>query len=279
MKFLNLLIITIFVAGFTSCKSHKLKKNEVVITANPGIPEEIKPSQIDTIKAIEAIPKVHFETLETNFESIKIKSKISIKSEKLNQSIPANIHIKKDSTIWISVAIGLEAARASITKDSLFLLDRLNRKAYMASFKELSKQFNFEITYQMLQSFLVGNLPISINNQDLFTKNPNFNQVFQKRNTVEVLNKFDLELNRIFEIEANDTNSDVNLKIAYKSYTKADEKLIPKLILVLLNTDNNPSSPNVSIEIEHSKFDFLDRDVRFPFNIPKGYSIEPLPKF
>lgn len=278
MKLLNLLMVTLLAAGFTSCKSHKLKKNEVVITANPSVPEEIKTTKIDTIKAIEVVPKVHFETLETNFESIKIKSRISIKSEKLNQSIPANIHIKKDSTIWISVAIGLEAARASITKDSIFLLDRLNRKAYKASFKELSKQFNFEITYQMLQSFLVGNLPISINSEDLFTKNPNFNQVFQKRNTVEVINKFDLELNRIFEIDASDTTSDVNLKIAYKSYTKVEEKLIPKLIYVFLNTDNNASSTNVNIEIEHSKFDFLDRDVRFPFNIPKGYSIEPLPK-
>ncbi|MFT4735828.1 MAG: hypothetical protein ACI9K1_002792, partial [Arcticibacterium sp.] len=69
-------------------------------------------------KSIADLPKVNFSKVdstsldqevklniqESDFEYLKLKSKIDFRSENLSQSFPANVHIQKDSVIWISVS-------------------------------------------------------------------------------------------------------------------------------------------------------------------------------
>ncbi len=269
-----------FFAGFiivviTSCRSHKMKKNSIVLgTPNTVVDSVLVKKDSVLLAEIPKEEKVFFETKEIDFEKLKIKSKISIKTAKIDQNIPATIHVKKDSVIWISIAIGLEAARVSINPDSIFLLDRLNRKYYKVSFKELSDNFDFDLNFNMIQSLLVGNLPIKIDSIDIYKKLAEFNSISQKRNEVEIENRFDLEKSKLFYINATDKKTNTKLNIDYKSFINEDNKLVPTIISLLISGKNE-----AKIEFEHSKFDFLDRNIRFPFNIPKGYSLEKIPNF
>lgn len=270
----------LFFAGFiivvvSSCRSHKMKKNSIVLgTVNATADSVIVKKDSVVLAEIPVEEKVFFETKEIDFEKLKIKSKISIKTAKIDQNIPATIHVKKDSVIWISIAIGLEAARVSINPDSIFLLDRLNRKYYKVSFKELSDNFDFDLDFNMIQSLLVGNLPIKIDSFDIYKKLTEFNSISQKRNEVEIENRFDLEKSKLFYINATDKKTNTKLNIDYKSFINEDNKLVPTIISLLISGKNE-----AKIEFEHSKFDFLDRNIRFPFNIPKGYSLEKIPNF
>ena len=271
----------LFFAGFiivvvASCRSHKMKKNSIVLGTTTASADSVVVKK-DSVLLAEEIPKeekVFFETKEIDFEKLKIKSKISIKTAKIDQNIPASIHVKKDSVIWISIAMGIEAARVSINPDSIFLLDRLNRKYYKVSFKELSENFDFDLNFNMIQSLLVGNLPIKIDSIDIYKKLADFNSISQKRNEVEIENRFDLEKSKLFYINATDKKTNTKLNIDYKSFINEDNKLVPTIISLLISGKNE-----AKIEFEHSKFDFLDRNIRFPFNIPKGYSQEKIPNF
>ncbi len=270
----------LFFVGFiiviiTSCRSHKMKKNSIVLGTNTSTADSVIVKKDSVV--ITEVPKeekVFFETQEIDFEKLKIKSKISIKTAKIDQNIPATIHVKKDSVIWISIALGLEAARVSINPDSIFLLDRLNRKCYKVSFKELSENFDFELNFNMVQSLLVGNLPIKIDSGDVYKKLGEFNSISQTRNEIEIENRFDLEKSKLFYINATDKKTNTKLNIDYKSFVNEDNKLVPTIISLLISGKNE-----AKIEFEHSKFDFLDRNIRFPFNIPKGYTLEKIPNF
>lgn len=270
----------LFFVGFiivivTSCRSHKMKKNSIVLGTNTSTADSVIVKKDSVV--ITEVPKeekVFFETQEIDFEKLKIKSKISIKTAKIDQNIPATIHVKKDSVIWISIALGLEAARVSINPDSIFLLDRLNRKYYKVSFKELSENFDFELNFNMVQSLLVGNLPIKIDSGDVYKKLGEFNSISQTRNEIEIENRFDLEKSKLFYINATDKKTNTKLNIDYKSFVNEDNKLVPTIISLLISGKNE-----AKIEFEHSKFDFLDRNIRFPFNIPKGYTLEKIPNF
>ena len=276
MKF-RLLFFCGFVFIVSACKTHKLKKNTVVLgNQNSEVLVEKKDSSVIETKPVEILPKVVFETQQTDFEKIKIRSKISLKTAKIDQNIPATIHMKKDSVIWISVSLGLEAARASINPDSIFLLDRLNKKYYKISFNEISEKFDFDLNFKMLQSLLVGNLPVSVDSSDVFMKNTDYNSILQKRDGVDIVNKFDVLKNKLISILAKDSLSNTELNIDYKSFVSEDNKLVPTIILLLISGKDGQKS---SIEFEHSKFDFLDRNIRFPFNIPKGYDLEKIPNF
>ncbi len=266
--FLGFVIVTV-----SSCRSHKMKKNSIVLgTTSSDSVLAVRDSITKTESSKEE--KVYFETKEIDFEKLKIKSKISIKTAKIDQTIPATIHVKKDSVIWISIALGLEAARVSINPDSIFLLDRLNRKYYKVSFNELSTAFDFDINFNMVQSLLVGNLPVKKDSSDVFRKLTDFNSILQSRSSVDIENRFDLLQNKLFFIDAKDKKTDTKLNINYKSFISEDNKLVPTIISLLILGKNE-----AKIEFEHSKFDFLDRNIRFPFNIPKGYSLEKIPNF
>jgi hypothetical protein len=252
-----------------------MKKNSIVLGTNTSTADSVIVKKDSVV--ITEVPKeekVFFETQEIDFEKLKIKSKISIKTTKIDQNIPATIHVKKDSVIWISIALGLEAARVSINPDSIFLLDRLNRKYYKVSFKELSENFDFELNFNMVQSLLVGNLPIKIDSGDVYKKLGEFNSISQTRNEIEIENRFDLEKSKLFYINATDKKTNTKLNIDYKSFVNEDNKLVPTIISLLISGKNE-----AKIEFEHSKFDFLDRNIRFPFNIPKGYTLEKIPNF
>ncbi|WP_255069700.1 DUF4292 domain-containing protein [Lacihabitans sp. LS3-19] len=250
-----------------------MKKNTVILGSTVSDSVVVK---IDTVAITEPLKteKVYFETEDVDFEKLKIKSKITLKTEKINQTIPATIHVKKDSVIWISIAMGLEAARVSINPDTLFLLDRLNRNYYKVSFVELSKQFDFEIDFKMIQSLLVGNLPVALDTNDVYFKKNEFNSIIQSRNDVSIENRFDLNKNKLYYIEAEDKKTETKLNIDYKSFIIEDNKLVPTIISLLILGKNE-----AKIEFEHTKFDFLDRNIRFPFNIPKGYKLEKIPNF
>jgi hypothetical protein len=274
---LRILCLCIIVSFFTACKSHKLKKNVVVIGENTE--KEVLVDSISINAKPNTATKVFFETDQTDFEKIKIKSKIEIKSSQFNQTIPANIHIRKDSTIWISIALGLEAARANINPDSIVLLDRIKRRFFRSNFDEISKQFNFTITYDMLQSLMIGNLPVPVNESDVYVKNSDFNSIEQVRNQITINNKFDITLNKLYSIVAFDNQSKTTLNINYKEFTKVDGKFVPRIIAIEVLNNSPNSNNNVLIVIEHSKFDFLDRNIRFPFSIPKGYVEQKIPGF
>jgi hypothetical protein len=272
----NLLISLIAIVFMVACKSQKLKKNEVPV----NLPSEEHVAVVvkdSTVLVEDLAPKFIFPTYQVEFDKIKIKSKIDFKSEKLNQSIPANIHIAKDSTVWISISLGLEAARASIKPDSLYFLDRLNRTYYKIGFNEIKEQFDFELTFDMIQALMVGNLPIPIDSTDIFVDNGSYNTILQKRNQIDLVNKFDKELNKLTSINAIDNKSQTNLIIDYKSFTNADGRVVPTVVKVLVKSPNQKSE--ISLEFEHSKFDFLDRNIRFPVNVPQGYSEGKIPGF
>ncbi|HLO45240.1 MAG TPA: DUF4292 domain-containing protein [Leadbetterella sp.] len=275
MKILQkLLLMSFVIMAAASCRSHKMKKNSIVLGTVATDSTAAVP--LDTVVKTDApvIEKVFFNTQDIDFEKLKIKSKISIKTSKIDQTIPATIHVKKDSVIWISIAVGLEAARVSINPDSIFLLDRLHRNYYKVSFDELSKAFDFDINFNMVQSLLVGNLPIKSDSMDIYKKGNDFNSIAQVRKNVEIDNRFDLEKNKLFYINAKDNKSNTQLNINYKSFISEDSKLVPTIISLLILGKNEGK-----IEFEHSKFDFLDRNIRFPFNIPKGYNLEKIPNF
>ena len=71
---------------------------------------------------------IDLEVSESQIEVLKIKTKVDLKSTLFSQSFPANIRLKKDSVMWISVAVGIEVGRALITQDSIFVIDRISRK-------------------------------------------------------------------------------------------------------------------------------------------------------
>lgn len=77
------------------------------------------------------------------------------------QSFKANIKMRKDSVIWISIspALGIEMIRMMITPDSLMLMSKIpdNKYYYKGNFGVINELVGVELDFEMLQDLLVGN--------------------------------------------------------------------------------------------------------------------------
>jgi len=76
----------------------------------------------------------------------------------IGMALSANVRMHKDNAIWMNVSkLGLEAGRALIRPDSVFILDRLNRTYYARPLKYVESEFNLPPDFELLQEMILGN--------------------------------------------------------------------------------------------------------------------------
>lgn len=257
--------------GFSSCRRSKLQKSIAQIPKQEEAPAVVVEDSI-----VVELPKLEPVVLnidEVGFNYLKLKSKIDFQSDNFNQSFPATVHIKKDSVIWISVAVGIEAARCLITQDSIKMLDRINRKYYHISIRELSEQFHFDFDFRLLQSLLVGNLPFPRLPHNTTELHSLYTSLFQELQNVKVENQIDNLNHKLSTILAEDKSGSSKLGVSYLDFTpEQNGQLVPHAIFAKIDVTKNETVKTSILDIKHNKFEFSDSELKFPYQIPKSYS-------
>lgn len=256
-----------------SCKRQRLTKSETSTNKNAA-----DSTQITAGESGSNAKKTIVQPAELDFDYLKLKSKVAINSPKLSQTFPATIQIKKDSIIWISVSIGLEVARGIITPDSAIFLDRFNRNVYRFNFRELSQLLQFDISYDLLQSLLVGNMPVYVREEDAVSTTSGFVNVKQRVGDLTLENTIDEVINKLTELIARKADNPNRLMITYGDFTDTEKGKLPQRISTKVENSLSPDDVLTSINVEHSKVEFLSGDIRFPFSVPNSYNEVKLPK-
>lgn len=100
----------------------------------------------------------HLKENEFKFERLNAKINAEAIIDSSENSFSVTLRMRKDSIIWMSISkLGIEGARLMITKDSVKFMNRLKSQYFKGDFSYLSKLFNTDLDYEMLQSLLVGN--------------------------------------------------------------------------------------------------------------------------
>lgn len=273
----SFLIISLFVIlSASSCKRHKVHKKNIVAvdSLDSQMVRVEKPILvIDEASKVIAlvITKIDVKPAEIDFKYLNIKSKVDFSAGGEVQSFPVNIHIKKDSIIWLSIVVGLEGARGIITKDSVIFLDRLHRTYYKYDFASLSKQFNFNINYDLVQSILIGNMPIKKRETDEVLKQESVFVIKQKEGFVQIENVISEANLKLQKVNASDETGDSKMGIDYANFLIISELIFPKDIRAKIDAKIDGKLLQTSINLQHNKIEVLDQSPGFLFSIPKSY--------
>lgn len=91
------------------------------------------------------------------------KADISLKTATSNKSFKAHLRVVRDSAAWISItpALGIEVARALLTTDSLFLIDKIHDTFWLGDTARAQDKFGVKPTLHLFQDALLG-LPIGL---------------------------------------------------------------------------------------------------------------------
>ncbi len=208
-----------------------------------------------------------------DFDYLTIKSKIQFKETHKTTKATALIRMKKDSVIWfnLSGALGVQGVRAIITKDSVKIINRVEKIYYLYDFNEVSKEFKFPIDFNLIQSMIVGDMPKPLDNSNSVKKNGEQYIIKQNIENIRITNFIDLQTMKLVEVNVTEKETDNSLKLLYKDFKDVNGQGLPFSIFISLIHYNEFGELETQLTINHSKAEPSDKPLRFPFSIPKKY--------
>ena len=209
---------------------------------------------------------------ELEFDYLQAKSKLKYDDGIQNFSANANIRIREDSLIWISISsTGVEVIRSIIQKDSIFVIDRINKEYREFSFDSLQRAYNISIDYDMVQGVLIGNLIKARKNNDKILKDEDFFILRQNSDNLTIENFVNSKTMKIEKVNVKEAPSESSMEIKYEDFQMNNEILIPYKNSVFLTYNRNNSELISHLNINFSRVVINEKKIKFPFNVPNRY--------
>jgi len=186
----------------------------------------------------------------------------------------AYVRVINDSLIWVSLyatVFNIEAFRIIITKDSVIVLDKINKEAQIRTFDYLEEVTGIPLDYQTMQDIIIGNPVFMDSNIVSYKKSGNrillstvgkyFKDLLTLTNDSSLLllhsklDDVDLTRNRTADLTYDDYDNKTGVNFStYREITVSEKN-------------------KLDITLFYKQYDF-NKDLSIPFSIPKNYKIK-----
>jgi hypothetical protein len=217
-------------------------------------------------------PKPVLNIEEIDFEYMQGKARMILRESNKEREVKANIRVRKDSVIWMTFSvIGVQGGKALINKDSITIVSNVDKEYFVFDYVELSKRYNFDINYHVIQSAMLGNLIMPRKEEDNILQETSFFVLKQQANSITVDNYINAASMKLEKVELKESNSSNSLVVNYSNFQPMGAKLFPYNGTISLFYKALSGLLNTTIIFEYNKAEVGDKELKFPFNIPKRY--------
>ena len=270
-----LLASTLF---FTSCKRQQINKSSNIPSID-SVNVAVESSPIIADSTVIIIPNNPVKVIENeedkvkideiDFKYLKAKAKVAFKGPKESQNVNVDIRMKKDSLIWMNIsALGFSVASALFDKDIVKFYDKFHGEYNEYTYSAFAEKFNFNITYDILQSLIVGNRPFK-KNKSRVTRENEYYLLKQEQDRVLIDNYIgeNKKLKKLL-LTQEDTNN--KLTLDFDDFTMLNQYLFPNSSLITVDYKSNEDQKmyQTVVNIKHTKVELLDTPLEFPFKVP-----------
>lgn len=204
-----------------------------------------------------------------DFSTIYIRASARYEDDKNTQNVSADIRIKKDEKILISIRVlGLTMAKALITPTSVQYFEKIGNKYFEGNYEGLSQWLGTDLDYNKVQNMFLGKALDDLHKEKYAVS------IMEKLYKLE--SKPEEKTNKSFYFEGenflikrqeiNQPFQDRTLQIAYPDYKKHNEMILPLSLAI----DARQKKGNTKIDIEYKTITF-NEDLSFPYSVPEGY--------
>lgn len=263
-----------------SCKRQRLAKQPTQAADTTQQVAVIKPdSALVVLQAPPAVtPKeeeIKLNVEEIDFEYLSSRSKVSFKSKDQDlDNANVVIRLKKDSVLWFNVRVAvLDVARGVLTRDTIIISDNYHKDYYCYNYASLSKKFGVALNFDLLQSLIVGNLPIKKRPKDKVSKEPDFFLLQQNEGKVLVDNYIGEQNRKLKRFKVVEPETNNSLRLEYEEFNALNKFLFPYSSLITVDYQSKTDSKTYQtlIQIKHQKVEIPNEPLSFPFTIPANY--------
>ncbi len=246
--------------------------------------DSLKPTKLEKDDQLERL-FLEMEKNKFHFNTLVCKASVDAKTPKLSTGFSANIRIRKDSAIWVSIspALGIEVMRAVLTKDSVKFVDRINKRYYIGDYNFINRMLETEIDYELIEALLTGN-NFSFYDYGKFRYGGFRDSVHmlsterrrKLKKTLKAENQDSLKAilediclrDKTFKIEClnlNDFKSNKKLEANYSDFKLVLGQLVSHHLAVKIKAEKD-----ALITVDYTKIE-PDKTVSFPFSVPDRY--------
>ena len=212
----------------------------------------------------------------TDFQQLKINSRITAETGKFIPPLDATIYIEKDKKVWVNmIAIFLNVGRGIATPAGIKGYEKWNKTYIESDFTYLNSLLNVNfIDYSAFQNLLLGKTFIPVNDKDFkLTKNAqgylltSVKDLRFKTNGTASQYSAALAYNSEMELEnvlLKKADASDELEVSYSNWENFENIKLPKTVKIVIK-----GSKNSQILLENTKFDSSKMEA--PYSVPNNY--------
>jgi len=249
---MNKYIGIIFLVFLVSCKS----KSAIVGTST------------DKALTADRIIASHYAN-NSEFTTLYIKANAHYENSRQSQKVAAEIKIKKDEMILVSVRfLGITMAKALITPTQVKYYEKLNGEYFEGDYSALSKWLGTDLDFKKVQNMLIGeamdDLKIgeySFAIEDKLYKLESNKDVNTKKTYYIEADKFLIKKEEVAQ-----QSKDRSIQIVYPSFVQYNQIYLPGSI----DIEAVQKGEKTNIDVNYNSV-ILNEEISFPYSVPEGY--------
>ena len=211
------------------------------------------------------------EVADPEFQYLSAKAKFKYDDGKKGISAIANFRIKKDSLIWMSITpgLGIEVARVLMNREQVFILDKINKQYYEYTFDELSKAYDFDFTFKIMQSVILGNLVEPYRRQKI-DKSEDYFSYTASKGVYLFQNFIGSKSMKLEKVEVFDEETKNSISVNYSDFILVRGQVFPNEITAKIDYES-ATQANKEINISYSRMVIQEAPISFPYAVPSKY--------
>lgn len=248
----NYFVLLICFASVISCKS-KAVISEATATKSMSA-EKVIDNHYDTKK---------------DFKTAYIKADVSYKDDKQSLNVSADIRIKKNEQILLSIRFfGITMAKALITPKEVKYYEKSGNKYFEGDYTTLSKWLGTDLDFNKVQNMLIGQAFDDLNKGKYDSSiEEGLYKLYDKSNkNAEKSFFFEASQFLIKRQEISQKAKNRMLKVSYPNHKDYPEAILPAQLIIEALQDNKATK--INIEYKSATF---NEDLSFPYSVPDGY--------
>jgi hypothetical protein len=269
MRSFAIISILCFFAWFaTGCRSTKVI-NKTLSTKDSVIAPERSLGSRDSVLLNENT-KIALRNNYIDFKTFSAKIKVDVEAKDNVPELTANLRMIKDSIIWVSLQatfLNIEAYRVRITKDSVILLNKLEKEVQYRTLDYLQEVTQIPFDFKTIQDMLIGN-PVFFNDSNAVVRKKDEELLVY---SVGDLFKNLLTLNNSNAQVIHSKLDDVDIyrnrtgSISYNDYSDIGGKPFSNRRQIIITEKNR-----IDIKLNFKQVEF-NKELSVSFSVPKNY--------
>jgi len=223
---------------------------------------------VDSFSVVKDIVK-NLQKTRIDYKTFSAKVKFDYQGANDENHATANIHMKKDSIIWIQITglAGIEGMRLIITKDSVKLINYLDHTYQFNTVSYLQELVDAPLGFYDLQDIIIGNPVFVDSNVVSYKSSVNGLQVLMVGKLFKNMVTFDKTNLKVIHSKLDDVDPLRNrtCDITYSNYRTQDT-----ISFSMSREITFAEKSKLDISLDFKQYSFNQPET-YPFNIPKRY--------